>query len=115
MTIRWAAAGLVLALGACGGSGAGVPDQFAGTWGADCSSPFVKFDGGTVHVFPDNADYSIKSATLTGNDLKVAYDTKDRGTVTDTYESQGSTLRLTKTEAAGGEATWDKAPMSKCP
>lgn len=104
-----------LALAGCGGSGAGVPDQFAGTWGADCSSPYVKFDGGTVHVYPDRADYKIKSAALEGSDLKVAYDTPN-GQLTDIYASEGATLRLTKTIAAGGqEAVWIKMPMSKCP
>lgn len=115
MRVRWGLLSVAAALAGCGGSGVAVPDQFAGTWGADCSAPFVKFDGGIVRVFPDNMDYSIKSATFAGGELKVAYDTKDRGTVTDTYASEGSTLRLTKTAAAGGEATWDKAPMSKCP
>lgn len=122
---------MLVALTGCGGSGgsnssstsasdglgATIPAQFVGTWAADCTSPFVKFNSdGTMHVYPDNADYTLKSATLSGGILDVAYATTDRGTITDSYASEGATLRLTKTASdQGGEASWTKAPMSKCP
>ncbi|MES2095423.1 MAG: hypothetical protein V4459_01555 [Pseudomonadota bacterium] len=95
-------------------SGASIPDQFVGTWAADCTSPYVRFNAdGTMHVYPDNADYTIKSAALDGSDLKVGY-VSASGETTDVYASEGSTLRLTRTIAGGQEAAWTKAPMSKC-
>ena len=114
MTTRLIPAAL-LALAGCGGSDIRVPDQFAGTWGADCSSPWVRFDPGKIHDFPGNADYPLKAATFDNGELKVTYTRPDME-VTDTYLNTGDTLRLTKTVAAsGGEASWNKAPMSKCP
>jgi hypothetical protein len=101
------------ALAGCGGSGAAAPDTVQGTWAADCSSPFVKFDGGTIHVYPDNADYKLKSATLNGANLDVAYDSP-QGSVSETYVMDGDTLRLDHGTYGGQEATWHKAPMKKC-
>ena len=130
MTMRIAITGLALglALGGChrngdgngataasAGDGISVPAQFAGSWGADCNSPWVRFDPGKVHDFPANADYPLKAAALDGGNLKVTY-TRPDAEVTDTYASDGTTLTLTKTAtAAGGEAEWHKAPMSRCP
>jgi hypothetical protein len=96
------------------GSGVTIPAQFVGTWGADCASPFVRFNAdGTIHVYPDKADYTLKAAALEGADLKVTYPSSN-GEMTDVYASEGETLRLTKTIAGGQEATWDKRPMNKC-
>ena len=103
-----------LVLAACGSAGASVPAQFSGTWGADCASPYVTFAAGTAKVFPDNATYKLKSAVLTGSELSVSYDDASRGTVTDVYVADGSTLRLDRTGNGTGEATWHKAPMQKC-
>lgn len=100
---------------AAAGGGVGVPAQFVGSWGADCTSPYVRFDAGSVHDFPANADYPLKAAALDGSELKVTY-TRPDAEVTDTYVSDGATLTLTKTATAtGGEAEWHKAAMSKCP
>jgi hypothetical protein len=100
-----------LVLAACGG---GSPNEVQGTWAADCASPFVKFDGGTIHVYPDDADYTIKSAKLDGSTFVVSYDSKT-GPVTETYVYENNTLRLDKGSYSGMEATWHKQPMSKCP
>ena len=104
-----------LALAGCGGGGSGVkvPDQFQGTWGADCATPFVKFDGGKVHVYPDNADYDLKSAVLNGENYDISYDTP-QGPITETYVVEGDMLRLDHGTYGGQEATWHKAPMKKC-
>ena len=104
-----------LALAGCGGGGSGVkaPDQFQGVWGADCASPFIKFDGGRIHAYPDNADYDLKSAALNGTNLDIAYDTP-QGAITETYVVEGDTLRLDHGTYGGQEATWHKAPMKKC-
>lgn len=113
MKIRIIALGAAMALGGCGGSGVTVPQQFVGTWGADCSSPFVTFADGSVKVFPDNATYKLKSAVAQGQTFQVTYDTP-QGTLTDVYVSEGSTLRLDQTISGGQSATWHKAPMNKC-
>jgi hypothetical protein len=116
---------LTTLLTACGGhSGGGggaaavetgvqAPVAVLGTWGADCSQPFVKFDGGKMTVFPDKATYDLKSATLAGGQLTVAYATA-AGAVTEVYVQDGQTLRLDHGNYGGSDATWEKAPMNKC-
>ncbi len=101
-----------LVLAACGGGGA--PSQIEGKWGADCSSPFVSFSGSTIHVYPDDADYDIKSAKLDGSNFTVSYESKT-GPVTETYVYENNTLRLDKGTYGGMEAAWHKQPMNKCP
>ena len=105
----------VALLSACGGGG-GVqaPAEVMGTWGADCTTPFVKFDGGKMTVFPDKATYSLKTATLAGGQLTVGYDSA-QGAVSEVYAVEGPTLRLDHGTYGGSEATWHKAPMNKCP
>lgn len=102
-----------LVLAGCGGSGVKAPDAVQGTWSADCSTPFVKFDGGTLHMYPDKADYALKSATLNGSNLEISYDTP-QGAVAETYVLEGDTLRLDHGTYGGAQATWHKAPMKKC-
>lgn len=103
---------LMLLLAGCGG-GVKAPAEVAGTWGADCTQPFVKFDGGKITVFPDKATYDLKSATLAGGQLTVAYDSP-KGAITEVYVQEGQTLRLDHGAYGGTEATWQKAPMNKC-
>ena len=102
-----------LALAGCGGGGVQAPAEVAGTWGADCGSPFVQFDGGKVHVFPDKATYDLKSAQLAGGQLTIGY-TSAQGEVSEVYVLDGQTLRLDHGTYAGTEATWHTAPMQKC-
>jgi len=101
-----------LLLAACGG-GVEAPSELQGKWGADCSSPFVSFSGSTIHVYPDDADYDLKSAKLDGNAFKVSYDSK-AGPVAETYIYENGTLRLDHGTYSGVEATWHKQPMQKC-
>lgn len=112
-----AALGAAMVLSGCGGGGGGggvqAPSQVVGTWGADCASPFVKFDGGKITVFPDNASYALTGATLAGNQLTVAYKGAE-GPVSEVYVLEGATLRLDHGTYSGSEATWHKAPMNKC-
>jgi hypothetical protein len=103
---------LTALLAGCGG-GVTAPAQVAGTWGSDCTQPFVKFDGGKVTVFPDNATYDLKSATMAGGQLTVAY-TTPQGAVSEVYVQDGQTLRLDHGNYGGMDATWHKAPMNKC-
>jgi hypothetical protein len=107
-----ALAAMVL-LGGCGGGGVQAPSQVAGTWSADCSQPFVKFDGGKMTVFPDKTTYDLKSATLQGDQLTVAYQSA-QGAVSEVYVLAGQTLRLDHGNYAGADVTWEKAPMNKC-
>ena len=99
-------------LAACGG-GVKAPAEVAGTWAADCATPFVKFDGSKMTVFPDNATYALKSAAIAGGELTVAYKTKD-AEVSEVYVIEGPTLRLALGNYGGTEATWNKLPMNKC-
>ena len=103
-----------LFLAACGRGGSSTPDVLQGTWSSDCSVPFIKIDGGTLHVYPDDADYDLKSAKLDGTNFIVSYDSK-AGPVTETYVYENNTLRLDKGTYGGMEATWHKQPMNKCP
>src|SRR4051812_20371312 len=102
-----------VALGGCGGGGVKAPEAVQGVWSADCSSPFVKFDGSEIHVYPDKATYRLKSAALQGANLDVAYDTP-QGPVSETYVLDGGTLRLDHGTYGGQQATWHKQPMRKC-
>src|SRR3954470_18511882 len=99
-------------LAACSG-GVQAPKEVAGEWGADCSHPFVQFEGSNIKVFPDNATYKLKAAAIANNQLTVTYDTK-QGAVTEVYVVEGSTLRLDHGNYGGTDATWHKAPMNKC-
>lgn len=101
-----------LALAGCG-SGVQAPANVQGTWGADCSSPFIKIGESQIHVYPDNADYDLKSVKLDGANLTLGYDSA-AGAVTETYVIEGDTLRLDHGLYAGSEATWHKQPMKKC-
>lgn len=113
MNTRFAIPALMcLALAACGGGGK-TPSEIAGTWGADCTTPFVKFDGDTVHVYPDDADYDIKDVKHTGNVYTVSYESKT-GPVVEDYVFENDMLRLDKGTYGGMEATWHKNPMKKC-
>ena len=116
-TLSLTALAATFMLAACGGGGGGggvqAPAEVAGTWGADCASPFVQFDGGKIKVFPDNATYDLTSASLAGGQLTVGY-TSPQGAVTEVYVKEGATLRLDRGTYAGTEATWHKAPMQKC-
>ena len=113
-------AGLVLAVGLAGcGSGGGVsgvqaPASVQGTWGSDCSQPFVKFDGSNMTVFPDKATYRLASASLAGGQLTVGYATP-HGAINEVYVEDGQTLRLDHGVYGGTEATWHNQPMNKCP
>jgi hypothetical protein len=102
-------------LAGCGGGGSAVqtPPQFVGSWGADCTSPFVGFEASRIHVFPDKATYDLKSASLQGANFQISYDSA-QGPVSETYVVEGATLRLDTGTYGGQQATWHKAPMSKC-
>ncbi len=105
-----------VALTACGGgAGGGVqaPDSVVGTWGADCTQPFVRIEKSQIYVFPDKATYPLKAASLAGGALTVAYDAST-GPVSEVYAVEGATLRLDHGTYGGSEATWHKAPMQKC-
>ena len=105
-----AAAGL---LAGCGSAGPKAPDAVQGIWSADCSTPFVKFDGNEMHLYPDKATYRLKVAALQGASLDVAYDTP-QGAVAETYILEGGTLRLDHGTYGGQQAAWHKQPMRKC-
>ena len=99
-------------LAACGNNSA--TSAIEGKWGSDCTAPFVSFSGDTIHVYPDDADYKIKTAKQDGANFTVSYDSKS-GPVTETYVFENNTLRLDKGSYGGMEAVWHKQPMSKCP
>ena len=103
----------LLASLALAGCGSGTPSELEGKWGADCAQPFVSFSGNTIHVYPDDSDYTLKSAKLDGSTFTVSYESKS-GPVTETYVYENNTLRLDKGTYGGMEATWHKQPMSKC-
>lgn len=127
------AIGAALLLAACGGGGTGntsaggdddapaasgpaFPARYAGTWAADCASPFAKFEDGQVTLYPVTKPYPLTEAKVDGSNLLVSYTSPDvKGTVTETYAIEGDTLRLT-TSAVDGKvaATWTKKPMQKC-
>ena len=102
-----------IALAGCGQGGVDAPSVVAGAWGADCATPFVKFEGSKMTVFPDNATYTLKSASYENNQLTVSY-TSGQGEVSEVYVMEGATLRLDHGSYGGTEATWEKAPMNKC-
>lgn len=104
------AASMVLA--GCG-SGVQAPASVQGTWGADCTSPFIKIGESQIHVYPDKADYDLKSVKVDGANVTFGYNSS-AGAVTETYVIEGDTLRLDHGTYAGSDATWHKQPMKKC-
>ena len=101
-------------LAACGGGGVQAPDAVAGAWGRDCSQPpQVTFAGGSITVSVYKATFALKSATLAGGQLTVAYDTP-QGAVSEVYVLDGQTLRLDHGTYAGTDATWHVGAMNKC-
>lgn len=109
-------AGALLALGGCGSSSP-VPDQFIGSWGNDCSKPYMAFTPqGTMHIYAVSVDYKIQSASLSNGVLTVVYPDPDAGaTMTDTYAVEGNGLRQLKAISdKGGEAEFSGSAFSKC-
>jgi hypothetical protein len=106
-----------LSLSACGlgGGGGGVqsPAAVQGTWGADCSKPFVKFAGSQMTVFPDNTTYPLKVATLANGQLTVTY-MHNSEEITEVYVVDGATINLDHGVYGGQEVTWHRPPMTKC-
>lgn len=99
-------------LSACG-SGVQTPQDLRATWGADCSSPFVKIGESSIHVYPDNADYDLKAATFANNKLTLSYDTNE-GSISEVYVLADDMLRLDHGIYGGSQVTWHKQPMKKC-
>ena len=103
--------GTAACLAACGG--APTPSAVQGKWGADCSNPFIEFDDGKIHVFPDDADYTLNSAAFDGKTLTLKYDLPSGG-VTETYILANGMLTLDRGRYPGMDAVWHKQPMQKC-
>jgi hypothetical protein len=103
--------GIAVGLTACGGTP--TPAAVQGRWGADCSSPFIEIDNGKIHVFPDDADYSLNSVAFDGKTLILKYDLLS-GPVSETYIFSGGSLRLDRGNYPGMDAVWHKQPMQKC-
>ena len=117
MKTGFAALAAALALAGCGGSGIAVPPEVVGTWGNDCSKPWMTIgSNGVMHIVPTNADYPLKSATLSGTTYTQSYDdASGGGLTTETWELSGSTLREVKSvNEKGGEASFDGPGFTKC-
>jgi len=70
------------------------PEQFIGTWAADCQRPYVRFAEHEIQVFNDAQTYPITSVTYDGQALVVAY-TTGNGPIEETFAAQGENLTLT--------------------
>jgi len=105
------AIGVSLSLASCGGEP--TPSAVQGTWGADCSTPFIKIDGSEIHIYPDDADYKVKTVTFDGKNLVLGYDSKE-GPALETYVFTNNTLRLDRGRYTGMDAIWHKQPMQRC-
>ena len=87
--------------GAEGGSGAGAdtaaatetPEQFIGTWAADCERPSFRFAEHEVQVYNDGQTYPISSVSYDGQSLVVGYETGN-GDIQETFAAQGENLAL---------------------
>lgn len=102
--------------GSTGGEAAAVldmPEQFVGTWAADCAQPFVRFEPAAIHVFPDGQTYPLTAAAYDGQALNVTY-TAGNGSYQETYVAEGENLRLTSGVYDGAATQWDKLPMQRC-
>ena len=100
------------ALFACDG-GPSTPEAVQGTWGADCGKPFIKIDSRLIHVFPDNADYAVKSVSFDGTHLQLTYDTAF-GPAKEIYAFANNTLRLDRGWYKSMDAVWHKDAMVRC-
>jgi hypothetical protein len=90
------------------------PEQFIGTWAADCQRPFVRFAEHEIQVFADGQTYPITAVTYDGASLVVAY-TTGNGPIEETFAAQGENLSLMGgvydgVDLPAAEAT----PMQRC-
>lgn len=90
------------------------PEQFVGTWAADCSRPFVRFGEHEVQVYADGQTYPIQSVTYDGQSLVVGYETGN-GPIRETFAAQGENLTLMGGVYDGVEMpAADTTPMQRC-
>jgi hypothetical protein len=90
------------------------PEQFIGTWAADCQRPFVRFAEHEVQVFADGQTYPITSVTYDGTSLVVAY-TTGNGPIEETFAAQGENLSLMGGVYDGVDLpAADATPMQRC-
>lgn len=97
----------------CGESGPQTPQALQGKWGADCAAPFIQFDGAKIHVFPDDADYTVTKSDFDGKRLTLSYNTA-MGPVTEIYSIDKDLLQLDTGHYRDMDVTWRKQPMKRC-
>jgi len=90
------------------------PEQFIGTWAADCERPFVRFAEHEIQVFNDGQTYPISSVTYDGQSLVVGYQTGN-GRIEETFAAQGEHLTLIGGVYDGVESpATERTPMQRC-
>ena len=90
------------------------PEQFIGTWAADCQRPFVRFAEHEIQVFADGQTYPISSVTYDGQSLVVGYETGN-GAIEESFAAQGENLTLMGGVYDGVELpAAEAAPMQRC-
>ena len=90
------------------------PEQFIGTWAADCERPFVRFAEHEIQVFNDGQTYPISSVTYDGQSLVVGYQTGN-GRIEETFAAQGEDLTLIGGVYDGVESpAAERTPMQRC-
>lgn len=100
-------------LSACGDNGPQTPQVLQGKWGADCAVPFIQFEGSKIHVFPDDADYTVTKSEFDGKFLTISYDTAI-GPATEIYSIGKDALVLQIGHYRDMDVTWHKQPMKRC-
>ncbi|HEY1631860.1 MAG TPA: hypothetical protein VGF56_11130 [Rhizomicrobium sp.] len=98
----------------CGEGGPQTPQALQGKWGADCATPFIQFDGSKIHIFSDDADYTVTKSDFDGKRLTLSYDTAV-GPATEIYSVSKDTLLLEVGHYRDMDVTWHKQPMKRCP
>ncbi|WP_282008358.1 hypothetical protein [Brevundimonas aveniformis] len=92
----------------------GTPEQFIGTWAADCQRPYVRFAEHEIQVFADGQTYPINSVFYDGQSLRVDYSTGN-GRMEETFAAQGENLTLVGGIYDGVEMpAADAMPMQRC-
>ncbi|MBN8552751.1 MAG: hypothetical protein J0L52_07650 [Caulobacterales bacterium] len=90
------------------------PEQFIGTWAADCQRPFVRFAEHEIQIFADGQTYPITGVTYDGSSLVVAY-TTGNGPIEETFAAQGENLSLVGGAYDGVDVPAAEAtPMQRC-
>ena len=93
----------------------GMPRELHGTWGADCASPEMLFEGRALQQRGDKGKSPVTRVVRRQGEIDVHYDRiADKVSVVDTFRVEGGSLRLTASQYGATRTAWNKRPWQRC-